>query len=167
MAASRGPDGRFIALAAATPVFTIPSFMLTVEQYEAGLASGAIASSSEPEVIIDHAALDSVMGERGIGDFLCKVWRAVLKLFNAVVDGVLNVLTTVGKAIITLLSELLDTVGSAIGDLFADHPILTLLLGGLALWWLVGLLGKRKDDDVESNMTPLDRTPPPLDTPRY
>lgn len=73
-----------------------------------------------------------------MGDILCKIWRFLANILNKVVDFVAGALTTIGVASIDVLSDLLESAGSAVGDIFSANPVVWLGLGAVGLYWLFG-----------------------------
>lgn len=71
-----------------------------------------------------------------MGDIICKIWRFLSDMLGQVVDFVAGALTTIGTAVVDVLSDLLQAAGGAIGDIFSANPMLWVGLVGVGLWWL-------------------------------
>lgn len=89
------------------------------------------------------------------GEVLCKLWRFVLGVATAVVEGVAGLLKTVGKAVISLLGDLADEVlgeGGLFDKLFGSTGGKILLAIG-AVWIAskMGLFGSDDDDDDQNS----------------
>ena len=57
-------------------------------------------------------------------------------MLGLVVDFVAGALTTIGTAVVDVLSDLFQAAGSAIGDIFSTNPLLWAGVVGVGLWWL-------------------------------
>lgn len=77
-----------------------------------------------------------------MGNFLCKIWSGLLNLFTQVVEAVATALKVVGGAVVDVLSDIVQNVAGAFGDIFSASPLFTVGLVGLGLWWFLG-----KDDE--------------------
>lgn len=72
-----------------------------------------------------------------MGNFLCKIWMFFLKVVDAVVDGVANVLVGIVGAIGTILSAIWDVVDELTESIFGKNTLLW-VVAGLGLWFLLG-----------------------------
>lgn len=78
---------------------------------------------------------------------ICKIWMFILKLLDAIIDGVLHVLSHVIDAVFTIISKVWDglsSVGSKLSETTFGRVV---MYGGLALlgFWLWGLLSDDED----------------------
>lgn len=69
-------------------------------------------------------------------EIICKIWRFFSDMLGLVVDFVAGALTTIGTAVVDVLSDLFQAAGSAIGDIFSTNPLLWAGVVGVGLWWL-------------------------------
>lgn len=84
------------------------------------------------------------------GDWLCQIWRAVLKLIDSVVDTVIDIVTKVGGAALRLLTDVIKVAADGLSSLFSSPGgLLLLAAGGFGLWWL---LGRKKEDKTDSTV---------------
>lgn len=79
---------------------------------------------------------------------LCKIWTFILKVFRMVLDGVVEALGLVLKAISSILGQIWDTVG---GDGLGFKTILLLAGLGLAGYWLYGVYAEKKEKEEEQD----------------
>lgn len=79
-----------------------------------------------------------------IGSILCKLWRFIVKVATAIVDGIAGLLKSIISLVVEVLSDLISGAGSLLGDLIKNP--LVLIVGGVALWWL---LSSDSDDEPQ------------------
>lgn len=92
-----------------------------------------------------------------MNDLLCKIWNVILGLFTKVVEFTAEAIKVVGGATVDVLSELLTSAGSAIGDIFGSNPLLwTIAAGGLLFF-----LARDKDKDKTITVNPVQGQPIP------
>lgn len=78
----------------------------------------------------------SGLGESGISEVLCKIWKFVLGIAKAVVDGVAGLLIDLSKAVYSVLKPLFEMVGDLVEDVFSS-PGLLMLMGAALVLYLV------------------------------
>lgn len=75
-------------------------------------------------------------------NILCKLFRFLLDTFKQIVQVVAEAVTTLGNAVVDVLSELLESAGNAVGSIFGGKGVL-----GLALILGIGYFVLTGDDD--------------------
>lgn len=116
---------------------------LSFAQYEQMTAADRSQYHSmieETQPILDLDKLEAAMGTASLGDILCKIWRAIVKVAKAVVDGVKEVLKDLVSAVFELLGDIIDGAGSLF-DGFFNSPLPWIAAGAL-LWYFFA-----KDDE--------------------
>lgn len=116
---------------------------LSFAQYEQMTADDRAhyhAAIEDTQPVLDLSKLETAMGTASLGDILCKIWRAIVKVAKAVVDGVKEVLKDLVSAVFDLLGDIIDGADSLFDGLF-DSPLLW-IAGGALLWYFFG-----KDDE--------------------
>jgi hypothetical protein len=155
MPAERDALGRFIASELPTEPqvvatdFTLSGFGLTPAQYEARVAEGHFQEYEEGTVLSVEEAEARLYSGRSFSTVLCKIWRFFVHVVEAVVDGIAGVLKSLGKAVISVLSDLWDSVTDLFDGLF-DSPLFW-IAAGVGAWWLLGRK-KKEDDGSEVNV---------------
>lgn len=156
MTVNRDAQGRFIASEPVTdvaPVELIPinfGFGLTPSQYEERQAQGEFQEYEEGTVLSLEEAEARLYSGRSFSTMLCKIWRFFVKIVDAVVDGIAGILKNLGKAVISILSDLFDAA-SDVFDGLLDKPLFW-LAAGLGAWWLLGKKKKDEDEGVTVNL---------------
>lgn len=90
-----------------------------------------------------------------MGDFLCKLWRGLLQVFTSVVEASATALKVVGGAAVDVLSELFQSAGNALGNIFSSSPLVWLALAGGAIWFFGGRdKERRREIDVTPQRSP-------------
>lgn len=82
--------------------------------------------------------------------FLCKIWMFVLKLIDAIVDGLVHVIKGLVGALVEIVSALWDGISSIGGSMMDTTLGKVIVYGllGLAGYWLYGLVSGDDEDDA-------------------
>lgn len=95
------------------------------------------------DVIEDFGA--SPIGLRSIGGILCKIWTWFRKALDVVLETIADALKFIGRAALSLISDLVDQVIDWFGDGPLGGIVKVALLGGAA-YLLYLLLAKNRED---------------------
>lgn len=90
----------------------------------------------------------SGLGESGISEILCKIWKFVLGIAKAVVDGVAGLLVDLSKAVYSVLKPLFEMVGDLAEDVFSSPGLIMLLGAALVLYLVISNSGDDNADRV-------------------
>lgn len=93
--------------------------------------------AEEDYVVQGLCLIEQGRGSQDISSTLCKLWRWLLGVAKAIVNGVLSVVKTVIDAALVVLTKLLSAVGSLASDIFSS-PLLLLAGAALAFYLLSG-----------------------------
>lgn len=97
------------------------------------------------------AACDpSGLGESGLSEILCKIWKFVLGIAKAVVDGVAGLLVDLSKAVYSVLKPLFEMVGDLAEDVFSSPGLLMLAGAALVLYLVISNSKGEETDRISS-----------------
>lgn len=89
-------------------------------------------------------------------DFLCKIWMFILKLVDAILDGVVHVIKGIVGALVEIITAIWEGISEIGSSIFSGPLGIALLLGGVLLAW--SLLGDEDDNKQSGTTTIINRT---------
>lgn len=97
-------------------------------------------------------------------EIICKIWRFLSDMLGLVVDFVAGALTTIGTAVVDVLSDLFQAAGRAIGDIFSTNPLLWAGVVGVGLWWLFSDNEEKQQKSAQAQPKPAQTQQKPVQT---